>query len=299
LDTTKKIPYIIDFIPYFGDGSVNGREAAKIMLDRLENKSGIHVIMDAGYFSSDIIDWLMQEQYVFTISSPSTWNRSIWIVNSLNLLPKTSRISFSSSKSLITSVHCEVDHNGHVHHQLLVSNAFKVDKTPPETQPSAFILEAFTEIAGIVDSLEGAVLDISSLSKMRIPQLKSICKKLKIKAKGNKKDMIEKIIKISNSPISEKSKQIALRSTLETQYITDPAIIHDLYKSNFNVVDLIDRFWYKIHHSHTNKHWRGQLLNGMLRNVFINSYSFYYSKFGGYNFVDFCLLLSKELIFHD
>ena len=57
---------------------------------------------------------------------------------------------------------------------------------------------------------------------------------------------------------------------LKSTFYEDPAPLHDNYKSYFNLVDLLDRYWYKVQETHANHHWKGKSLLGVLRLVIIN-----------------------------
>jgi hypothetical protein len=60
---------------------------------------------------------------------------------------------------------------------------------------------------------------------------------------------------------------------VEKEQFPDPAILHDFYKSYFNLVDLVDRYWYKVQETHGNWKWKSKMLLAIMRMAVINVWS--------------------------
>src|SRR5947209_291987 len=57
---------------------------------------------------------------------------------------------------------------------------------------------------------------------------------------------------------------------VEKKQFPDPAPLHDFYRAHFNLVDLTDRYWYKVQENHGNWKWRSKMLFSIMRFAMIN-----------------------------
>jgi hypothetical protein len=64
---------------------------------------------------------------------------------------------------------------------------------------------------------------------------------------------------------------------IDTYWIPDPAPLHQFYRAHFNIVDLIDRYWYKVADCHHNIRWKSKLMFGIMRLGMVNCWALWLS----------------------
>lgn len=70
---------------------------------------------------------------------------------------------------------------------------------------------------------------------------------------------------------------------------------NDVYVKHFNLIDKVDRLWYKVQETHANEKWKSKLLYGILRFAMINVW-IWYSQAQYEKWIEFRKTLAKELI---
>ena len=64
---------------------------------------------------------------------------------------------------------------------------------------------------------------------------------------------------------------------IEKVQFPDPSPLHNFYKSNFNFIDIADKYWYKVNDCHDNWKWRSKMLFAIMRMAVLNSWSLFCS----------------------
>lgn len=82
---------------------------------------------------------------------------------------------------------------------------------------------------------------------------------------------------------------------IKVKYMLNEAPLHQYYKNTFNLVDLADRYWYKVADSHHNYSWKSKMLYALLRFAMINFWA-YANKFTGERWTLFRLTLARTLM---
>ena len=102
-----------------------------------------------------------------------------------------------------------------------------------------------------------------SLEAMTIQKLREICKRFNIRHGkkdfkisnyiGKKKSIyIDNILRRIQSVHHQESEILKVEKYIsETSFKNSPPL-HNLYRKWFNLVDLADRYWYKVHEKHSN-----------------------------------------------
>ena len=55
-----------------------------------------------------------------------------------------------------------------------------------------------------------------------------------------------------------------LMTILDKKWLQDPAPIHTFYRSHFNLIDLIDRYWYRVADHQQNHCWKSKMILAIL-----------------------------------
>ena len=92
---------------------------------------------------------------------------------------------------------------------------------------------------------------------------------------GKKEDLIAKILKRTQVIHGQKSALLKLITWIEKKYYSNSFPIHNFYNSNFNTVDLLDRYWYKVHDSHGIWNWKAKMLHSIINFYIINSWTWF------------------------
>jgi hypothetical protein len=87
----------------------------------------------------------------------------------------------------------------------------------------------------------------------------------------------------------------ALQSHIGSNFLQDPAPIHQAYHSHFNLVDLADRYWNAVEDHHHNHSWKSKKVITILCFAVINLwvYSVHQEYF---SWRDFQAKVAKELM---
>jgi hypothetical protein len=80
-----------------------------------------------------------------------------------------------------------------------------------------------------------------------------------------------------NSVHAQKTHLARMNNLIDQYWVEDPAPLHIFYRKHFNMVDLIDNYWYKVADHHHNIRWRSKLLFGILRLGMVNCWALWLS----------------------
>lgn len=143
---------------------------------------------------------------------------------------------------------------------------------------------------------------------MKIEDLKKICGKYNIRHGkkffnfiysiiiGKKKiEYVANILARVNSIHGSIAEIDGILKSIECQEYTDPAPAHNIYREQFNLVDLLDGYWYSVWEHHGNHHWKSKMLYSIMCYFTVNVWvisipeNFFYFK-------DFRAKLAKDLV---
>jgi hypothetical protein len=110
---------------------------------------------------------------------------------------------------------------------------------------------------------------------LTLPKLRNICRERKISATGNKGTLIERMLRIlSPGPLTQDAFSRSLREIETGEHQSDP-VPHEIYRANFNALELHDRRFYSLGWPFTVKEWRTKMLLCLLDVQFINVWVLY------------------------
>lgn len=123
---------------------------------------------------------------------------------------------------------------------------------------------------------------------MKCEDLKELCKKWNIRqgnielfiinfedAKKKKKaDLVQVILNRVANAHSARSQLESTIQTTKTKWNIEAAMIHQSYRSFFNLVDLLDKYFYKVQDHHCNIRWKGRFCFFLLRFPTVNVWAF-------------------------
>lgn len=112
---------------------------------------------------------------------------------------------------------------------------------------------------------------------------------------STKASYVEHILKRVATIHKNASEMNQLLKSVETKWSDDPAILHDVYRRHFNLLDLADKYWYQVQETHPNHNWKSKILFSILRFAVINSWVFY-SQHQYEKWIEFRENLGKTLI---
>ena len=85
-----------------------------------------------------------------------------------------------------------------------------------------------------------------------------------------KSEVIEMILQAQQVPEGEVER---LKYKLSRNHLNSTDIVHKYYASNFNLIDVIDRYWYDINSHHKIDSWESKFIISLLEMGFVNSYA--------------------------
>lgn len=120
--------------------------------------------------------------------------------------------------------------------------------------------------------VEMPIFTREALIKMTVEELRGICKTYNIR-QGKKKEGFVNNIATRSETFHQHVHQVdRLQQSLKTDFLADPAPLHDFYKDHFNLVDLADRRWYSVEECHQHHKWQTKVIISMLRTAVMNSW---------------------------
>ena len=121
------------------------------------------------------------------------------------------------------------------------------------------------------------------MEKKTIGQLKEICEKLRIKTKGNKYDIVERIVK--TQLYNNDDRKVFLKS-LEKSFSDEKENSHKFYRSTFNYIDLNQRVWNQPNYKRKIETWQCKFLFYTLKQMLINAWAIH-NHFHKSNWLEF------------
>jgi hypothetical protein len=103
------------------------------------------------------------------------------------------------------------------------------------------------------------------LTALTTKQLRDICTRWNVRAAARKSDIIENIlskVKLQHVALSNEQE---MRRALTERAFKGNGPLHESYKDNFNLVDLIDRQWNAVEEHHHHRDWKTKYLLLILR----------------------------------
>lgn len=286
LDPKVKIPYILDILPHLQVGDTSPVENLQAVLKRWNLIDRPHIVADAAFGSIDILKEITEWGSVATLSCPVGNSAWLWETLSTNLPAWNWRGAHNEELQIVASVHAATDDKGGLVHQQLLSTGFKaiaVDQIEAEDEPEKekeSDMPRFTREA---------------LQSLTVDKLKTLCKTYNIRQGKKKVQFVENIFQRSEIIHKHSSALDKLHNSVQSDYLNDPAEIHDLYKEYFNLVDLADRRWYSVEEHHRHQKWQCKMVLSMLRTAVANCWV-YASKMEYAEWLDWRVNLYKELM---
>ena len=121
-------------------------------------------------------------------------------------------------------------------------------------------------------NLEDQIYTQAVLEKKTIGDLKPICESLKIKTKGNKSEVISRILKAQS--YSQDDRKVFLKK-LEKSFSDEKENSHKFYRETFNYIDLNQRVWNQPNYNRKIEEWRYKFLFCTLKQMLINACAIY------------------------
>ena len=97
-------------------------------------------------------------------------------------------------------------------------------------------------------------------------------RKYDLKIPKLKKDMVESLYKFSEEKNLFKDKISQLKFILNQDFFISENIYHELYKENFNFVDIIDKYYYKVEDHHHYWNWKFKMVKVILKLCIYNAW---------------------------
>jgi len=268
ISPTKKLPFILDILPHLHVGDTAPVENFRKMMQRWEGMAKPHFVADSAFGSYDLVKHVTLWGGSITVACPPTTNAWLWEVLSAKLPPNYWRAAEQRTDGVIASI--RVNHDGTTY-QRVFSNGWNASQA--ETLPTATTSEP-AQPNSVVPPIPTDMPRFSqeTLEKMKVVDLREICKLYNIKTGRKKTDTIQNILKRSNSLNTNVSQLENLLKYTENTWKTDSPPIQDFYRECFNLVDLSDKRWYSVEEHHPYQHWETKMLFVILRNATINSW---------------------------
>ena len=130
------------------------------------------------------------------------------------------------------------------------------------------------------------------LCEKKLEEIKKIAKRNHITIKGNKQDMINKILEAQQ--IDDDDFTRLMEDLIESSK-KGKAQHHKDYKSFFNGVDLQDTYWYSIQGHHYFKKWQSKLVNSLLEVCMVNAFTLYSEKVSGMTMSEFADKVTNKM----
>jgi len=279
----SKIPYVLDILPHLKVGDAAPRENLKEFLNRWKEIQHPHIVVDAAFGSLDMASTVNDWGGTATLSCNSSTHCFLWEVLSTNLPPGTWRIAYHPETHLLASCHAVTDDNGKKHYQQIISSHWTVELPIEDADGNPTVEDQMP------------VFKEEELAKLKVAQLREICKKYQIRQGKKKGDFIEKILKRSETVHQHAHQVDHIFKSISSDQISDPAPPHDLYKEWFSLIDKADKRWYSVEDSHRHEAWQTKLALGILRIAVMNAWV-YASNFNYAHWIAWRESLLKELL---
>lgn len=280
----KKLPYIIDIRPHLVVGDVAPIFTFMEVLQRWNKKGHPHWIVDAAFGSTGMMNDVDTTGGYATMSTAVSNQPWLWKVLSYNLPPGHWRAAIQSSTGYIASCHALTDDKGQKHYQQLLASGWN----SVEQEES----EATQEVATISSM---PLFTREELMKLKVAKLREICKLYNIKQGKRKEGFVDNIFQRSESVHHHSHQVDAIYRSISSNFIKDPAPLHNFYKEWFNLVDLADKRWYSVEETHAHQRWETKMIIAILRLAVLDCWV-YVTKSRYQKWKSWRISLLKELI---
>lgn len=262
----KGLPYILDILPHLQQGDCSPHLALKKFLDRWCKTEKPHIFADSAFGSLTTMELVENWGGTATFSTPENNCSWLWKVLEYNLPGQHWRVA-ENQKKWVASCHAIIE-DGVRSYQHILTNALTTTATATTTTTTTTSVPTSSE-----ESIPVYTEDY--LSGLKIKELREICSKYNVRPGKRKAITINNIVSRSQLFNQEFSRLEKLKKDVETCWKADPALIHDLYKSYFNSIDLLDRRWNSVEEAHQNHHWNCKMILTILRFTTINAWTWH------------------------
>jgi hypothetical protein len=223
-----------------------------------------HTVADAAFGSFDLIHEIENWGGYATFSISSNNTSWLWNILSSNL-PCGCWRTAQHTNGFIASCSALIDKNGKRVLQHLFSNGFKSVISSEESSSS---------IVPSVSSSEMPIFTKEALLHTKLSGLKDICKKWHIKQHGNKAEIIENIVQRSNTIHQQFSVLDQLKRSIKSDWFRENAVLHEFYRSHFNLIDLVNKRWGSVEEHHHHQQWKTKMILTILQFAVINLWTY-------------------------
>ncbi len=266
----RRLPFFLDMNPKFTHKDVTAHSSLKLFLDRWPFTPKPHVVGDSAFCSTEIIQQMTQNGQFGTFSCAGAEHAFLWKLLLRNLQHKQWQACYHSDGSLLASVYRSgdsdegdedeeeeaTDSNTRDGVHRLMTNAWNF--TLPVSEPAQpNVQKEFSE---------------EYLKTLTVPQLKEICKKHSLKFKKTKENTIQFLMRHEERKQKRSTVTTSVLEEFSSNKFTSAASHHLLYKSAFNGVDLLDKFWYQSNFTHAVHHWRTKFIISIMEAAIVNAW---------------------------
>jgi hypothetical protein len=282
----KGLPYILDIYPHLTQNDAAPQSVVELFATRWKHEEKPHIIGDSAFGSFELLDKLERQGIQATFSMSLNTSTFLWKLLSQNVPPDHWRAAVNEKK-WITSSHTIIDKNNARAYQQVLSNGFKstiATSTTITTTSNSFntstpsIPSTSSTLSTITLPSSTSIMPVfteAMLQKMKAVQLKEICRKYNIKQGKNKATMIHNIVTRSNTIHTQAHDIESLEKAIASQWLSDPAPLHNFYRSWFNLIDLVDKKWYSVEQHHQIQNWKSKIIQSILRLAVMNAWVFF------------------------
>ena len=282
-----------------------------------------HLVADSAFGSLMLLEYLKQWGGAATLSFASDNLVDLWEWISSDLPNGTHRIAQNTNKELMGAVRTlvPVGKSKQIYQQIL-TNGFRhlgsgnlvensdLNQTssdhpedgmlsipPPVTNASQEDRNSCPtniERSSLTTDLI-PLFEQDTLLTLKTKELKQTCEKYNIKKGKKKAEYVENILKRVRSVHVERTSSQNSEEQLKNSIISSESIIHNFYRSHFNLIDLLDRRWNSVEEHHAHRSWKTKFLIIILRYGVINFWTYNFIQ-SGEKFLNFRSRLATSLV---
>ena len=266
-----RLPFIVDFEPYLAPcEELGSREALKRMISRCTYpKESFQIVADSAFSGVEFLQEMKKIGVLMTVSS-KTGGDGVWKLLDRKLKFGHWKACGSGDGLLFSSQRNTPESRDTVHH--LTTTGFSFGRDPYYENPESTVPTTSSPKISAIAPTEPPLYSKEVLRKMKVVELKDLAKEKKIKVKGKKENMVEKILVMLAPTEAETTKQDATLKKFDELTFTGLAIHHDLYRSTFNSIDIHDRHWNSCKYTFALLSWRSKMLLSILGSAVINAW---------------------------
>jgi hypothetical protein len=270
-------PFVIDFEPFYRYPFPSPHICIEKFLQRWRWNTPAHICGDKAFGNSLVVEAIQRHHALATLAIPKDCFREVWDLIEQDLT--MNRWRAAKKGQLIASCRRVRSPDGETTFQRLMHVSNEAED------------EGMQVIIQCDDNL-----NYDFLQKKTIQELKALCDSLNIKHGRNKKEIIERILKRSETT-GRRSHELnkTHREFENSSFENDEENFHNLYKRFFNGIDLHDRYYYRLHTRMAVQNWKRKLLQCLIRSLYINVFSMVNAQLI-IPWTEYCRTLAKILI---